>query len=127
MTETITNSIRVEARAFFVPERSNPGRGDFFFAYRIRITNEGGAAARLVSRHWVITDGLGNIEEVKGEGVVGEQPRLGPGESFEYTSACPLPTQYGTMQGAYRMERDDGTGFDAQVGPFKLYIPAMAN
>ncbi len=119
--------IDVDAKAFYIEGRSDPDSGQFFFAYRICITNRGNTPARLVSRHWVITDGLGRVEEVRGAGVVGEQPRLKPGESFEYTSACPLQTQYGVMRGTYTMRRDDGTTFEAAIAPFQLVVPALAN
>ena len=127
MSEATTNAILVRTQSFFVDERSKPEEGQYLFAYRIRIVNEGEQPAKLISRHWIITDGLGRVEEVRGPGVVGEQPRLAPGESFEYTSACPLPTQFGTMRGRYTMERDDGTTFDAEIAPFDLFVPALAN
>ena len=119
----VTEAIRVHTRSVYITERSDPANGFYFFAYRIRITNEGTLPARLISRHWVIMDGLGRIEEVKGEGVVGEQPRLEPGQSHEYTSFCPLPTPWGQMRGSYQMLRDDGSTFDAQIAPFDL-VPA---
>lgn len=120
VSDTKTENIRVQTESFFLPDRSNISDPYFFFAYRIRITNEGGEPARLVSRHWIITDSLGHVEEVRGPGVVGEQPRLEPGQSHEYTSSCPLHTQFGTMSGAYRMERDDGSFFEAEIGEFLL-------
>lgn len=126
-SESVTNKIRVSVRSFFVPERSRPEDDEWFFGYRIRITNEGDQPARLLRRHWIITDALGNTEEVRGEGVVGQQPRLAPGGHFEYTSACPLETPYGTMRGFYHFETDDGTPFTAKINTFELYVPAMAN
>jgi ApaG protein len=99
----------------------------YFFAYRITITNVGDAPARLMSRHWIITDGSGRVEHVKGPGVVGEQPRLEPGAGFQYTSFCPLPTPVGTMEGSYQMVRDDGREFDAQIAPFTLAAPNALN
>lgn len=126
-SEALTNRIRVVVRSFYVAERSAPENDQYFFAYRITITNEGDQAATLLRRHWVITDALGNSEEVHGDGVVGEQPRLAPGEHFEYTSACPLETPYGTMRGVYHLVTDDGAAFTATINPFELYVPAMAN
>ncbi len=119
-SEAVTRGIRVKVRSFFVPERSAPDEGQWFFAYRIAITNEGSEPAQLLSRHWIITDGNGEVEEVRGPGVVGEQPLLAPGESFEYTSACPLPTSVGSMSGTYQMVTDAGEAFDADIAPFTL-------
>ena len=98
-SEAVTHGVRVSVRARFVPERSNPGDGEWFFAYSIEITNESDRTVQLLSRHWIITDADGKVEEVRGPGVVGQQPILGPGQSFEYTSACPLITSFGVMQG----------------------------
>ena len=123
----VTEGIRVEVESFFVPERSEPAKSAYFFAYRVRIANEGTHPARLVSRHWVISDGNGREEHVRGPGVVGEQPRLEPGEAFEYTSFCPLPTPVGGMHGTYQMVRDDGAGFDAEIAPFTLAVPHALN
>ena len=122
-----THSIRVETESFFVPEHSELSDGLYFFAYRIRITNEGEEPVKLVSRYWKITDGLGRVEEVRGSGVVGEQPRLSPGESFEYTSFCPLPTPRGSMHGTYQMVRDSGEPFEVAIGTFKLYVRYSLN
>jgi ApaG protein len=127
MSNTLTHSIRVRCESFFVPERSKQNECLYYFGYRIRITNEGTEPGQLISRHWIITDGVGPVEEVRGPGVVGEQPRLGPGELFEYTSACPLHTGYGTMHGSYRMARDDGSTFHVDIAPFELIVPAMSN
>jgi ApaG protein len=127
VSEVVTNRIRVNVKALFLPEHSDPPNSIYVYAYRIRITNEGDAPAQLMRRHWIITDGLGHVEEVEGEGVVGEQPRLAPGESFEYTSTCPLNTQYGIMRGRYQMVDDQGNRFEAEVSPFKLFIPALSN
>lgn len=126
-SDTLTHRVRVQTESFYVPERSNPRNLEYFFAYRIRITNEGTDPVRLVSRHWIITDAHGQVEEVRGQGVVGEQPRLAPGETFEYTSACPLRTRFGTMQGAYQMIREDRLAFDAEIGQFNLLHPAVLN
>lgn len=126
-SDTLTEQIRVETESYFVPEESRQRDGYYHFGYRIRITNEGTVPARLISRHWLITDGLGRVEEVKGLGVVGRQPRLAPGETHEYQSCCPLYTRYGTMQGTYHMRRDDGSMFDVTIGEFNLWQPALSN
>ncbi|MBM3290293.1 MAG: Co2+/Mg2+ efflux protein ApaG [Candidatus Hydrogenedentes bacterium] len=126
-SNTLTENVCVQTRSFFVPEQSDPRSGHYHFGYRIRITNEGSAPARLISRHWIITDGIGRIEEVKGPGVVGRQPRLAPGESHEYESCCPLYTRSGTMRGTYHMRRDDGSTFDVAIGEFNLLLPALSN
>ena len=119
-SEAVTRGIRVRVRSFFVKERSDPDEGQWFFAYRVTIHNEGAETAQLRSRHWIITDGNGSKDEVRGAGVVGEQPTLAPGESFEYTSACPLATPFGTMQGSYQMVTPSGESFDAEIAPFAL-------
>lgn len=111
----------------FVPERSNPALQQYLFAYQVTISNQSERTVQLVSRHWVISDALGQTEEVRGPGVVGEQPLLSPGESFTYTSACPLPTTSGTMRGSYQMVAEDGETFDAEVAPFSMVIPAELN
>lgn len=122
-----TEGIRVDVESSFVPERSAPARGHYFFSYRITITNDGDRPARLVSRHWVITDGNGRVEHVRGAGVVGEQPRLEPGQSFTYQSFCPLTTPIGSMAGSYQMVRDDGHGFEAEIDVFTLEEPNSLN
>ena len=127
MSDSTTPSIRIETRPEYVPERSDQEHNYFFFAYHITIANVGNAPAKLLSRHWIITDGMGVVQEVKGPGVVGEQPYLQSGESFEYTSFCPLPTPVGTMQGSFQMRRDDGSMFDAVIAPFTLAIPEIFN
>jgi len=124
---TTTRGIRVEVQSTYVPERSDPGQKRWFFAYTIRITNDGAETAQLLSRHWIITDGDGDVEEVRGPGVVGEQPRLEPGQTYEYTSACPLPTNFGTMHGTYRMATDQGEEFNAEIAPFPLAEPYAIN
>jgi len=111
----------------YVPERSEPDQQRWFFVYTVKVSNEGSETAQLVSRHWIITDANGHVEEVKGAGVVGEQPTLAPGESFEYTSACPLKTPFGTMHGTYQMVTSGGTRFDAQIAPFSLAEPHAIN
>lgn len=123
----VTLGIRVAVLARFLPERSTPGGAQFAFAYTVTIRNEGKAAAQLVSRHWVITDGQGSVQEVRGEGVVGEKPHLAPGQEFSYTSWCMLPTPHGTMHGTYQMVRDDGSRFDAEIAPFLLALPNSLN
>ena len=117
------HAIDVKVQSRFLPEQSTPEDGRFVFAYTIRIHNSGQVPARLISRHWLITDGNGKIQEVRGEGVVGEQPWLRPGEDFEYTSGAVLETGMGTMQGSYQMLADDGTEFDASIAPFTLSVP----
>jgi ApaG protein len=119
-SEAVTRGIRVRVESKLVPERTHPDRGQWFYAYTVTISNEGSGPAQLVSRHWVITDGNGNTEHVRGPGVVGHQPRLAPGEQFEYTSFCPLPTPVGTMEGTYQMIEEAGGGFDAVIAPFFL-------
>ena len=116
-------SIDVSAQATFIAPRSNPDANQYFFAYRITIRNTGHVPAKLLSRHWVITHGDGRVEEVQGDGVVGEQPRLRPGEAFEYTSAAVLRTPIGTMHGEYRMVADDGHTFFAPIPVFRLLGP----
>lgn len=127
MSDEVTEGIRVQVRAFYVPERSSPDQDHYFFAYTVRVQNEGTEPARLVSRHWIITDASGRVEHVRGPGVVGETPRLEPGEAFEYTSYCPLPTPSGAMRGTYQMVRDDGRTFDARIGVFTLMATHMLN
>ncbi len=122
-----TQGIRVSAEATYVAVESDPAAGRFFFAYRIRLENVGDRPARLVSRHWVITDEVGHVEHVRGPGVVGETPRLGPGEAFEYTSFCPLATSSGSMRGTYQMVRDDGARFDAEIPRFPLLATFLQN
>ncbi|HVO26603.1 MAG TPA: Co2+/Mg2+ efflux protein ApaG [Candidatus Margulisiibacteriota bacterium] len=127
MSEAITRGIRIQVQSRYVPERSQPQQSQWFFVYHVRISNEGTEPAQLVSRHWIITDANGHVEEVKGPGVVGKQPMLGPGEEFEYTSFCPLPTPFGTMHGTYQMVTPDGRTFDAEIAPFSLAEPHAIN
>ena len=126
-SDTSTEGIRVQVRSYFVPDRSVPHLNAFFFVYRIKITNDGTARTRLRTRHWVITDGNGLVQNVRGEGVVGETPDLEPGQVFEYTSACPLSTRIGFMRGSYRMVREDGSEFDARIDEFALFPPGIPN
>jgi len=126
-SQSRTRGILVKVDSSFVPERSEPMRRMWFFAYRIRIANEGEEAVQLVSRHWIITDAHGEVEEVSGPGVVGEQPVLAPGEAFEYTSFCPLPTPFGSMRGSYQMVTREGEAFDIEIAPFELSQPLPVN
>ncbi|MCB1919389.1 MAG: Co2+/Mg2+ efflux protein ApaG [Candidatus Competibacteraceae bacterium] len=116
-------SIKVAAQAFYLEEQSDPAHDRYVFAYTVLIQNQGNVAARLLSRHWIITDANSKVEEVRGEGVVGEQPYLRPGEGFQYTSGAILDTSVGSMQGSYQMLADDGVTFDAEIPPFVLSIP----
>ncbi len=127
MSNAITEGIRVTVTTKYVPEQSSPSARRYVFAYSVRIANEGTATAQLKSRHWVITDGNGKVEEVRGPGVVGQQPTLRPGEHFEYTSGCVLETPRGTMEGTYQMHCPDGRKFDATIAPFALALPYSLN
>lgn len=127
MSDVTTNGIRVRVRTDFLAERSSAEHRRYAFAYTIRILNEGAVTVQLKTRHWIITDGDGAVEEVRGDGVIGEQPVLQPGEAFEYTSGCILETPCGTMQGSYHMVCDDGSEFDAQIAPFLLAVPGSLN
>ncbi len=127
MSSAVTDGIRVSVTSAFRPDRSEPGQGRWLFSYTVRLANEGDAAAQLVSRHWIITDANGEREEVVGEGVVGQQPQLSPGEQFEYTSFCILKTPHGSMRGTYQMVRSDGSRFDARIAPFPLVVPGAVN
>ena len=122
-----TNGLLIEVQSRYVEEQSLPMAQRFVFAYTITITNHGSESVQLRSRHWIITDGLGEVEEVKGPGVVGEQPVLSPGEGFRYTSGAVLPTERGTMRGTYQMHRADGAQFDAAIAPFLLERPHSLN
>jgi ApaG protein len=123
MTEDHRYEIQVEPVTTYVADQSDPSREQFVFAYTIRITNTGTLAAKLVSRHWVITDGEHRVQEVRGPGVVGQQPLLAPGESFEYTSGASLNTPVGTMRGSYQMVSADGREFDVPIPSFTLSVP----
>ncbi|MEE8289911.1 MAG: Co2+/Mg2+ efflux protein ApaG [Candidatus Tectomicrobia bacterium] len=127
MSNVVTQGIRISVESFYLPAKSQPERGQYIFAYTVRITNEGDAPAQLISRHWIIQDAYGRAEHVRGPGVVGAQPRLEPGQSHEYTSFCPLGTPSGSMQGTYQMVRDDGDQFDAAIGVFSLMAPQLLN
>lgn len=123
MTEKASYTIDVQVETRFVPDQSKPGDNRYVFAYTITLRNDGDVPARLMSRHWVITDANGKVEEVRGDGVVGEQPWMRPGDDYEYTSGAVLETAVGTMQGSYDMLADDGTRFEATIPPFTLSIP----
>ena len=127
MSSALTQGIRVSVTSAFRPDRSEPGQGRWLFSYTVRVANEGELPAQLVSRHWIITDANGDREEVVGDGVVGQQPRLSPGEQFEYTSFCILKTPHGSMRGTYRMVRADGASFEARIAPFALVVPGAVN
>ena len=122
-----TNGVLVQVQSQYLEDQSQPAARRFVFAYEITITNNGTEVVQLQSRHWIITDGLGEVEEVKGPGVVGEQPVLGPGESFRYQSGAVLPTARGTMRGTYEMHRADGAQFNAEIAEFLLERPFSLN
>ncbi|MCI0749820.1 MAG: Co2+/Mg2+ efflux protein ApaG [Nevskiales bacterium] len=124
MSDTTTRGVRIIVQPRFVSEQSDPAQGQYLFAYHITIRNQGRETVQLISRHWVITDGEGKVEEVRGPGVVGYQPTLKPGEEFQYTSGCPLTTPVGTMHGSYQMVIPDrGEAFEARIEPFRLAAP----
>ena len=124
MSEVICD-IRVQVSTNYVDDQSRPESGRYVFAYTITIANNGDVPVRLISRHWVITDANGKVQEVSGDGVVGEQPHLNPGEKFRYSSGAVLETPVGAMQGLYRMEADNGVEFDAPIAPFTLAVPGV--
>lgn len=125
MSETKIYQITVSARTMFIPEQSDIEAGRYVFAYTITIANTGNTTAQLISRHWIITDGMNQVQEVRGMGVVGEQPMLKPGESFEYTSGTAIATPVGTMRGSYQMVAEDGNKFDAEISEFTLSMPRV--
>lgn len=125
MSESDKYRIQVEAVAEFIPAQSDPERNRYVFAYHITVKNAGTIGAQLLTRHWVITDGTGTTQEVKGDGVIGEQPALSPGEQFRYTSGSVLETPVGTMHGSYQMIAEDGNRFEAPIPPFTLAIPRV--
>jgi ApaG protein len=122
-SEATTRGVRIEVVCRYSSANSQPQFKRWFFLYKVRITNESSKIVRLISRHWIIDDANGQREEVRGPGVVGQQPVLSPGQSFEYTSGCPLTTQFGTMHGTYQMVTEDGEMFDAEIAPFTLSEP----
>ncbi|MDX1334880.1 MAG: Co2+/Mg2+ efflux protein ApaG [Gammaproteobacteria bacterium] len=125
MNEQTENQITVDVETDYIEGESSPEEDRYVFSYTITIRNEGNAPAKLLTRHWVITDANGHVQEVKGEGVVGEQPHLNPGEGFKYTSGTILETPVGVMQGSYQMVTDEGEEFDATIDPFRLSIPRV--
>jgi ApaG protein len=122
-SEALTRGVRVTVQSEYAPDKSRPSRHEWFFLYTVKIANEGDEPVQLVTRHWIITDDAGRVEEVRGLGVVGKQPTLKPGESFEYTSGCPLPTPTGKMEGTYQMMSPNGEMFDVTIAPFTLTGP----
>jgi ApaG protein len=123
MSDTTTRGIRVQVKSTYLADRSSARDSQYLFAYHVKISNVGTETAQLVSREWIITSADGEVERVKGPGVIGEQPVLAPGASFEYTSYCPLKTTVGSMQGSYQMVTPDGEKFDAEIAPFTLAAP----
>jgi ApaG protein len=123
----MTHGIRVEVETNYLAEQSRPVEKHFVFAYTITIRNEGETPARLMQRHWLITDANGKIQEVRGDGVVGEQPYLKPGQGFRYSSGAVIETPVGAMQGSYQMVTDAGAHFDAPIAPFRLAMPGILN
>jgi ApaG protein len=120
VSDALTNSIRVEVMSRQSVENSRPGNNEWVFEYTIRISNQGEETVQLISRHWIITDAAGRVAEVEGPGVVGETPVLAPGESYTYSSWCPLATPTGVMRGTYQMAGVDGREFDVEIAPFAL-------
>lgn len=127
VSDTTTRGIRVKVVSTYLPEQSSPSDSQYLFTYHVSISNVGTETARLISREWIITNAEGEIEHVKGPGVIGEQPVLSPGSAFEYSSFCPLKTAVGTMHGTYHMVTSDGETFDASIAPFTLATPNSLN
>ena len=127
MSDTTTRGIRIQVATAYLPDRSSPSDAQYLFTYRVRISNLGRQRAQLISREWVITDSDGNEQRVQGPGVVGQQPVLDPGDSFEYSSFCPLKTPVGSMHGSYQMTTEEGESFDAIIAPFTLAMPHAVN
>ncbi len=121
--QTETDTVEIKAISRFLPDQSDPSDDRYVFAYHITISNRSEQTVKLLTRHWIITDAEDKVQEVRGEGVIGQQPVLRPGESFEYTSGCSIATPVGTMKGSYFMEADDGRQFDAPVAEFTLAMP----
>ena len=126
-SDTTTRGIRIEVQSTYMPERSAPKEAQYLFEYHVRISNAGSETAQLISREWIITNADGEVERVKGPGVIGEQPTLTPGSSFEYRSFCPLKTSVGSMHGSYQMVTAQGDRFDAIIAPFTLAVPNALN
>lgn len=124
-SESSTEGVKIEVFPEYIPEQSNPEENKYTFAYQVIITNEGISWAKLVSRHWIIIDADGNRDEVEGPGVVGYTPELSPGESFEYTSFCTIATNWGTMEGSYKMIRENQSTFEAEIKRFFLVYPNL--
>ena len=127
VSTAVTEGIRVSVKSEYLADQSVPASKRYVFAYTVRIENEGSEPAQLRTRHWIITDGSGKVEEVRGPGVVGQTPYLRPGERFEYTSGCVLQTPRGDMRGTYQMHRPDGREFDAMIARFVLAQPHSLN
>jgi len=127
MSSILTRGILVTVRSKYIPDRSSAAARQYAFAYTVNIANRGTVTAQLKSRHWIITDADGAVQEVQGEGVVGAQPVLRPGEEFEYTSWCIIATPGGSMRGTYQMVTQDGQRFDAEIAPFRLALPELLN
>ena len=125
MAESKRYEITVSPKVTFLAEQSDPEKNHFVFAYTITVTNTGSVAAQLVSRHWIITDADNQVQEVRGMGVVGEQPVLKPGDTFEYSSGSSIPTAVGTMRGSYQLVAEDGTRFEASIPEFTLSVPRV--
>ena len=126
-SDTTTRGIRIQIQSMYMPERSSPHEDQYLFEYQVRISNVGSETAQLLSREWIITNADGEVERIKGPGVVGEKPVLAPGSAFEYRSFCPLKTSVGSMQGSYQMVTANGDRFDAMIAPFTLAIPNALN
>ena len=127
LSDAVTREVRVEVLSRYAPENSRPHQAEWVFQYTVRITNQGSDTVQLISRHWIITDATGHTQEVKGPGVVGHQPVLEPGESFKYSSWCPLQTPVGMMHGSYQMVTANGEQFDIEIAPFGLKAPYSVN
>jgi len=127
VSNTLTKGVRIIVQPRYVPEQSEPAESQYLFAYHITIRNEGTETVQLLSRHWVITNGEGKVDEVRGPGVVGYQPTLKSGEEFQYTSGCPLGTPVGTMHGSFQMTTENGAQFDAIIDAFRLAVPSALN
>ncbi len=123
----VTENVRVVVRSRYLPEQSSPANRRYAFAYTVRLENDGSVPVQLRTRHWIITNAHQESEQVRGVGVVGQQPLIAPGMAFEYTSGCTLRTSTGTMEGSYQLERPDGTSFDATIAPFALLLPTSLN
>ncbi len=127
MDRAITRAIEEAVEAYYLEDHSHPDQQQFVFAYRVHLKNHGLETVQLISRHWIITDSIGEVQHVKGEGVVGEQPVLKPGEEYEYVSGSHLKSEMGTMHGTYQMVRDDGEPFDVEIPCFTLAVPGIVN